>query len=81
MHVAVATWLAAIIPTSISSSRAHERRGIDWPLVRAWAPGMVVGGLLGSMLAASASDRGCCGRFRRGCGARHPQVFLHFNDR
>jgi len=57
MHVAVATSLAAIVPTSISSSRAHHRRGgIDWKLARAWAPGVVVGGLVGSLLASRVSD-------------------------
>ncbi len=57
MHVAVATALAAIVPTSISSSRAHHRRGgIDWDIVRAWAPGIVLGGLAGSLLASRASD-------------------------
>lgn len=53
MHVAVATSLATIIPTSISSARAHHARGaIDWPLVRAWGPGMFLGALAGSVLAA-----------------------------
>ena len=42
MHVAVATSLAVIIPTAISSSRAHHARGaVDWSLVKAWAPGML----------------------------------------
>ena len=81
MHVAVATSLAAIIPTSISSSRAHERRGgIDWPLVRAWAPGMVVGGLLGSMLAASASDGLLTGVFGVVAALAALKMFLPLDD-
>jgi len=57
MHVAVATSLATIIPTAIASSRAHNLRGgIDWGIVKAWAPGMIFGGLAGSVLAAQASD-------------------------
>ncbi len=57
MHVAVATSLATIIPTAISSSRAHNLRGgIDWGIVKAWAPGMILGGLAGSLLASRASD-------------------------
>lgn len=57
MHVAVATSLATIVPTAISSSRAHHRRGgIDWQLARAWAPGMMLGGLTGSLLAARVPD-------------------------
>ena len=56
MHVAVATSLATIIPTSISSSRAHHARGaVDWTLVKAWAPAMLAGGLIGSLLAANAA--------------------------
>lgn len=53
MHVAVATSLATIIPTAIASSRAHHARGgIDWEVARAWAPGMLLGGLVGSAVAA-----------------------------
>lgn len=56
MHVAVATSLATIIPTAVSSSRAHHARGaVDWSLVKAWAPGMLSGGLIGSVLAANAA--------------------------
>jgi uncharacterized membrane protein YfcA len=57
MHVAVATSLATIIPTAIASSRAHAARGaIDWSTVRAWAPGMLLGALVGSLLAARVAD-------------------------
>ena len=57
MHVAVATSLATIIPTSIASSRAHASRGaIDWSIARAWAPGMLAGALAGSLLAARIVD-------------------------
>jgi uncharacterized membrane protein YfcA len=56
MHVAVATSVATIIPTAMSSGRAHHARdSVDWPLVRAWAPGMVLGGALGSALASQVS--------------------------
>jgi uncharacterized membrane protein YfcA len=55
MHVAVATSLAAIIPTSISSARMHHARGaMDWELARNWAVPMLVGASLGSLLAAHA---------------------------
>jgi uncharacterized membrane protein YfcA len=58
MHVAVATSLATIIPTSISSSRAHHARGaIDWPLVKSWGPGMLLGALAGSLFAAQVQAR------------------------
>ncbi|TFL19802.1 sulfite exporter TauE/SafE family protein [Jannaschia formosa] len=52
IHFAVATSLATIIPTSISSARAHHRKGsIDMDLFRAWAPLIAVGALLGGLLA------------------------------
>jgi uncharacterized membrane protein YfcA len=52
MHVALATSLASIILTSVSSTRAHWRRGsVLWPSVKALAPGMVLGGLGGAQLA------------------------------
>lgn len=57
MHVAVATSLATIVLTSISSARAHHARGaVDHDLVRSWAPGMLAGGLLGSLLASRAGS-------------------------
>lgn len=53
MHVAVATSLATIIPTSISSSRAHHKRGaVDFSLVRKWGPAIFLGAAFGSWLAA-----------------------------
>jgi uncharacterized membrane protein YfcA len=55
MHVAVATSLATIIPTSISSARAHHRRGaLDRGIARAWGPAMLGGALLGSLIATRA---------------------------
>lgn len=55
MHVAVATSLATIIPTAISSSRAHHRRGaIDWLLVKRWGAPVLLGALAGSLMAARA---------------------------
>jgi uncharacterized membrane protein YfcA len=56
LHVAVATSMATIIPTAIVSSRAHfARAAVDMELIRRWSPGLVLGGLLGSLLAARAS--------------------------
>jgi uncharacterized protein len=56
MHVAVATSLAAIIPTSISSARTHHARGaLDLDLAKRWAVPMFVAAFAGSMLAARAS--------------------------
>jgi len=52
MHMAVATSLATIITTSISSMRAHHRRGaVDFALLRRWAPALAVGALAGGLAA------------------------------
>ncbi len=52
MHVAVATSLATIIPTSLSSSRAHWRRqSVDVALARRWAPAVFLGACAGVLVA------------------------------
>jgi hypothetical protein len=52
MQVALATALATIVFTSLSSTRAHWRRGaVRWPLVAWLVPGLVIGGALGALLA------------------------------
>ena len=52
IKVAIATSLATILFTSISSVRAHHQRGaVLWPIVKMMAPGLVVGSLLGAQLA------------------------------
>lgn len=53
MHIAVATSLATIIPTSISSALAHHRRGaVDVEIVKRWAIFVLGGALLGTWIAA-----------------------------
>jgi uncharacterized membrane protein YfcA len=53
MHVAVATSLATIIPTSIASSRAHHRRhSVDLELVRRWSLFVLLGAFAGTVIAA-----------------------------
>jgi uncharacterized membrane protein YfcA len=64
MHVAVATSLAAIIPTAISSSRSHHARGaVDWQLARRWAAPMVLAAFGGSLLASHAPQPVLAGVF------------------
>ena len=47
VHTAIATSMATILFTSMSSMRAHHRKGaIRWDIVAVLAPGIVVGGLL-----------------------------------
>jgi uncharacterized membrane protein YfcA len=58
MHVAVATSLATIIPTSLSSARAHHRRGaVDMQIVKRWAVFVLTGALLGAYIAAQVHSR------------------------
>lgn len=52
-QLALGTSLATILFTSLSSVRAHHRRGaVEWPLVWRIAPGIVFGTLAGAALAA-----------------------------
>lgn len=54
MSIATATSLPTIVPTSISSARAHQRRGnVDPVLVRTWAVPLPVGVVAGSLVAVS----------------------------
>ena len=50
VKISIATSMATIVFTSLSSVRAHHRRGaVRWDLVKGLAPGIVVGGVIGSM--------------------------------
>ena len=50
IKMAIATSMATIVFTSISSVRAHHRRGaVRWDLVWRLAPGIVLGGMLASL--------------------------------
>ncbi len=59
VHLAVGTSMATILFTSISSVRAHQRRGaVRWEVVRRITPGILSGGLAGSLAAGLVSSRG-----------------------
>ena len=52
VKMAVATSLATIAFTSLSSVRAHHQRGaVLWPVVKVLAPGILVGAVLGAQIA------------------------------
>lgn len=56
MHVALATSLASIVLTGISSARAHHLRGsVLWPSVRWLVPGLLLGGVVGAIFATTLS--------------------------
>ncbi len=64
IHFAVSTSLLTIIPTSISSARAHHRKGsIDMEMFRAWAPFIICGALIGGILAANVNATALSGVF------------------
>lgn len=48
MQMCLATSLATIIVTSARSVASHNRRGtVDWAILRGWAPGIMLGAVLG----------------------------------
>lgn len=50
VKMAIATSMATIIFTSLSSVRAHHKRGaVRWDIVQRLAPGIVVGSIIGSL--------------------------------
>ncbi len=51
-HVAVASSLAIIIPTGLMSARSHYKRGaVDVPILKLWAPFVLMGTLIGGLMA------------------------------
>ncbi|MGM0560907.1 MAG: sulfite exporter TauE/SafE family protein [Pseudomonadota bacterium] len=53
MHVAVGSSLAIIIPTSLISARSHYRReAVDVPLLKRWILPLLVGVIVGAVVAA-----------------------------
>ncbi|MEF2144864.1 MAG: sulfite exporter TauE/SafE family protein, partial [Desulfovibrionaceae bacterium] len=52
MHVALATSMASIVFTSVSSARSHNKRGaVIWSVVRRIVAGILVGTFLGTFIA------------------------------
>jgi uncharacterized membrane protein YfcA len=64
VHMAVATSLATMLLTSLSSIVAHQRRGaVGWPAVRLLVPGLLAGAALGALLASHLSTTGLAAVF------------------
>lgn len=52
VHIAIGTSLATIVITSISSTWAHHRHGaVQWPVFARLSPGIVIGALMGAVIA------------------------------
>lgn len=48
MQMCLATSLATIIVTSVRSVMSHNKKGaVDWDILKSWAPGIVVGAVVG----------------------------------
>lgn len=68
-HVAVGTSVATIIATSIRSLRAHAKRGaVEFEVLRAWAPWIMIGASVGVVLAGRLGGRGLTTIFAIGVG-------------
>mgnify|MGYP000371471633 CR=1 FL=1 len=52
MQVCLATSLATIIVTSLRSLNSHHKKGaVEWDILRGWGPGIVIGAVIGVMVA------------------------------
>lgn len=59
IHMAIATSLATIMFTSISSVRAHHLRGaVSWPIVKLLAPGILIGSWIGPWIGKQLNSAG-----------------------
>ncbi len=59
MHLALGTSMAVILFTSLASLRKHHQHGaVNWRVVRNFTPGILLGTVLGALLAASIPTRG-----------------------
>ncbi len=64
MHIAIGTSLGIIIPTSIRSFLSHRKRGaVDTGLLKSWAVPVLVGALIGTLIADQMSNAGLKGIF------------------
>ncbi|NOD77402.1 MULTISPECIES: sulfite exporter TauE/SafE family protein [unclassified Ruegeria] len=54
MQLCLATSLATIIVTSVRSVMAHNKKGaVDWDILRGWGPGIVIGAVIGVLVASA----------------------------
>lgn len=82
MHVAVGTSLATIVPTSIASARAHDRRGsVDVDLVKRWSAPVLIGSVCGVLIASHVHSRVLSGVFATVAAIVALKMVLPFDDR
>lgn len=64
MHIAVATSLAIIVPTSVSSALGHlKKQSINQPLARQWSGWILLGAVAGAWFASQVDGRVLAGVF------------------
>jgi uncharacterized membrane protein YfcA len=77
VHLALGTSMASMVVTTFSSFRAHHARGgVLWPVVRAMAPGIVLGTFLATFLASYLSSVYLAGFFALFMAYVSAQMFL-----
>jgi uncharacterized membrane protein YfcA len=77
VHMAIATSLATILATSVSSVRAHHKRGaVLWPVAARLAPGILAGSLAGARIASSLPSRTLAAVFALFVGFSATQMLL-----
>ena len=60
MHLAIGTSLSTIISTSWRSLSTHSKAGaVDFAVLRAWAPWITAGALVGAVLAGVSTPMRC----------------------
>lgn len=78
IHVAVATSLATIAFTSVSSARAHAQRGaVLWHVVWSFTPGILLGSLVGPQIVARMSPAVLAAVFAVFTGSSAVQMLLN----
>lgn len=82
-HVAIGTSAATIIITSIRSVRSHAKRGaVDFEILRSWAPWLVLGDIVGVVLANHFDGHVLAAVFATGVGLMSINfLFPHIGDR
>ena len=82
MHLAVGTSLAIIIPTSISSARAHYARdAVDINIAKRWSPFIVLGTVIGIIIASRVEGNVLTGVFGAVAFIVAVKMILPFDNR
>ena len=77
VHIAIATSLSTIMFTSLSSVRAHHKRGaVLWPVVKLLAPGILIGSWIGPWIGAQLNSSGLAMFFAIFVGFSATQMLL-----